>query len=98
MQTHKLERSFDGKGEVKGDVFECVDERPSGYMFKRTSEHGDVCYEVFAKKTVPVCLDFDNRVYSDTEFKEVYPKSKDFGVWAWCFRDHDKAVKKLETL
>ena len=35
---------------------------------------------------------FENRIYSETDSKVVYPKSEDFGVWAWSFRDHDLAM------
>ena len=98
MQIHKLEHSFDGKGEMKGYRFECVGERPSGYLYKVSGENGDKHYEVFVKKSVPVCLDFENRVYSETEFKETYPKSKDFGVWAWNVQTYKRGMVILETL
>lgn len=98
MGITKLERTFDGKGEVVGYRFECLDERPSGYLYEVKGENGDKHYEVFLKKSVPICLDFENRVYSETEFKEVYPKAKDFGVWAWSVQTCYRGMEILETL
>jgi hypothetical protein len=49
---------------------------------------------VFEVKTTPICLDFANRVYSEDEVKVVYPKAKDFGVWAWSFNSLESAIKK----
>ena len=50
------------------------------------------------KKITPICLDFENRVYSETEFKEIYPKSKDFGIWAFTKTDYMSALSKLQDI
>lgn len=90
----KLEDVIHGKGESKGFLFTKEHETDQGYVYKvdtGTSQH----YEVFYKRSTPVCLDFENRVYSKTETKELYPKSKDFGKTAWTYYDRNKAIKRL---
>lgn len=39
-----------------------------------------------------------NRIFSETEFKDKYPKSKDFGVWAWTFKSYTDAYSKFIEL
>ena len=67
----KLPLKFDGKGEVKGYSFEQVMETDSGYAY-RVSDESSTHYEVFKKKTTFKCIDFEKRIFSDTEKKEVY--------------------------
>lgn len=96
METRKLSKVFEGKGSVKGITFSQVDESDATYVYYRN----DGYYEVFLKKTTPICIDFEKRIYSETELKELYPKDKDFGSWGWCFKDKNKAWKhqvKLEV-
>jgi hypothetical protein len=91
----ELEKQFIGTGDVKGHVFTQV-ENNKGFIYKveyDDTEH----YEVFLRKTTPICLDFEKKIYSETEFKERYPKSKDFGVWAWCCKNIKNAYKRLEN-
>lgn len=90
----KLEDSFIGTGEVKGFLFTKKFENEKGYVYKVEHE-GGFHFEVFHKKETPICIDFKNRIYSDTHRKELYPKSKDFGVWAWSVRDQGKAIDYL---
>mgnify|MGYP001075943040 CR=1 FL=1 len=85
MEIQKLEKSFTGGGEVKGCTFHQIAEFEKCYIYAKV-KNGYTTYEAFEKKNVSVCIDFEARQYSDTEFKERYPKSKDFGSWAWeCF-------------
>jgi len=94
----ELEKQFTGKGEVK--PFEFLQNRvhTTAYLYE-VFENGVIShYEVFKRKITPVCIDFENRIYSETEFKEVYPKSKDFGVWAWTCRTYEKAWYVFESL
>lgn len=94
METNKviqeLQQSFLGTGEVKGASFIQRAKTSTHYIFERVQE-GVSHFEVFERKHTAVCLNFANREYSDTLFKETYPKSKDFGIWAWCCNDLDKA-------
>ena len=93
-----LEKEFAGIGEVKGFEFTQINERTQAYWYKVTDEQQNVHYEVFKRKNTPVCIDFENRIYSDTEFKEIYPKSKDFGVWAWTYKNYKDALNKFKEL
>ena len=97
MKTHKLETDFIGIGEVKGFHYRKVRETVTAYLYLVKDENS-VWYEVFKKKATPICLDFSKRIYSETELKKVYPKSKDFGVWAWTFKTLVPAGEKLLDL
>jgi len=91
-----LPDKFVGKGEVKGFEFTKVKSNDVGCIYR--VDAGDVSYyEVFKNKYTPVCIDFKNRVYSETEMKQVYPKAKHFGVWAWTTFKLDKANKYLQA-
>jgi len=65
-----------------------------GFYFIVTFEHDKTWFEVFNTTYVPICIDFEKRIYSETDVKEVYPKSKDFGVWAWTYNNKEEAIKK----
>lgn len=93
----ELDDVIDGTGEVDGFKFFKFKTTIKGYCYEVTTE-GTVHYEVFEKKIVPICIDFANRIYSDTDFKEVYPKAKDFGIWAWTYKNEEDAIKKLNEL
>ena len=89
METILLEKFFVGNKEVNNDTFTQVFKNNEFYIYKR----GKYLFEVFERKTVPLCVNFANRIYSETERKEVYPKTKDFGVWAWCCGTIENAMK-----
>ena len=92
MNIEKLPQNFEGRGDTKGYTFEKKHETEKGYVFKVIGDHTPH-YEAFLKKTTAARLDFQNRAYSETDFKEVYPKTKDFGVWAWTSRDFNNILK-----
>ena len=94
MSIEKLPFSFDGKGEVKGILFERVHESENCYVYFRS----DGNYEVFRRKTTPVCIDVEKKIYSQERVKEVYPKSKDFGKWAWTLKSASSALNKAKEL
>jgi hypothetical protein len=94
MKIEKLPNSFEGKGEVKGYSFEKVFENEIGYVYQ-VKEGNHIHYESFKKKIVPICIDFEKRIYSETDFKEVYPKKNDFGTWAWTKMEINSAISKL---
>lgn len=95
---HELENSFTGIGEVKGFEFTKVAETDIGYVYcVRTSEKSNH-YEVFKKRKTPICIDFENKIYSETEFKEVYPNSKKFGISAWSVKNYETALERLNGL
>ena len=94
----KLETEFaKTSGDMAGFKFTQLEESDTAYMYM--CEQGDaVSFEVFEKKTAPLCINFDRREYSTTDFKECYPKSNDFGVWAWSYTDQNKAYEKFNSL
>lgn len=94
----KLPETFNGKGEVKGYSFRKIKENEACYLYETSSNNKRSHYEVIEKRLTPVCLDFDNKVYSTTEFKERKPKAKDFGVWAWTFSNIKTAITKMQLV
>ncbi len=94
----KLEDSFTGIGEVKGFEFTKVAETDIGYVYCVRTSDKTKHYEVFKKRKTPICIDFENKIYSETEFKEVYPKSKQFGVSAWSVKSYETALERLNGL
>lgn len=96
----KLENKITGTGEVKGFIFEKVLELDNVYIYKKlddeTNEFYD--YEVFAKKITPIYIDFDNKIFSETEFKEMYPKSSQFGLSAYSYKSYENAINKAEVM
>jgi hypothetical protein len=94
----ELELQFIGTGEVKNVKFTQVTKSDFAYIYLLEFENGFCSYEVFERKTVKICLDFEGRIYSDTDLKVQYPKSNDFGIWAWCFLDKLKAEKKYNEI
>jgi hypothetical protein len=94
---HKLEKQFIGIGEVKGYEFIQMGENNEGYIYKVKGETVDH-YEVFKKKTSPICIDFEARIYSEANTKEMYPKANSFGIWAWTYKSRERAINKLKEL
>jgi len=95
---HLPKAEFEGTGEMKGYTFSSLKENEKGFLYKVESEEGTTHYEVFKKETSPICIDFEKRIYSETEFKYRYPKANDFGKWGWCTNDIEKAERILEDL
>ena len=95
--TIKLPLTFVGTGEVRGFMFTQKHELNNGYVYE-VMHDGHSHYEAFKKKSSPICVDFEKRVYSTNEFKEVYPKANDFGIWAWTLPSLEKAIEKLSKI
>jgi hypothetical protein len=91
-----LDKEFTGKGEVLNMRFLQLYMSEKAYIYQVADKHPH--YEVFERKTTPLCIDFKNKIYSETEFKEYYPNSKSFGVWAWTFNDLNKAIEKFNEI
>jgi len=92
----ELPNKFIGKGEVKGFQFNVIYKSEFAYIYQ--VDNGSIQFEVFERKNTPVCIDFGKRIYSETEFREIYPKSNSFGKWAWICKDLDSAIKKAELI
>lgn len=71
-------------------IYECRHEKQG--------ENENPYYEVIKRKISPVCIDFDKRIYSDTEFKETYPKAEHFGKTGWCIWNKERAFERLKEL
>lgn len=95
MMIERLDAKFIGKGEVRGFCFEKAYENKRGYIYK-VETNNSTHYEVFYKKLTAICLDFEKRIYSETDKKECYPKSRDFGRWAWTVRTIESGIERLE--
>ena len=94
----ELEKEFVGVAEVRGINFKQIDANKQAFLYSRWEDGGNISFEVFLRKLTPMCIDFDNRIYSEVDFKELYPKSKDFGVWAWSYMSLEKAEDKFQQL
>jgi len=94
--TKLLEKQFTGIGEVRNFNFLQVYSNDLAYIYKVGDK--DAYFEVFERKTTPVCINFKKRIYSETDFKEIYPKAKDFGIWAFTYDNYNEALKKLQNL
>lgn len=82
----QLEKQFSGSGEKKGYSFTQIAETETGFIYEVISnENNSKHYEVFRRK--------ENAQFGCIS----YPKSKSFGIWAWCVMDLDRAKAKLES-
>lgn len=82
-----LELQFEGRGEVKQYSFLQVKSSDAGYIYKLScKETGRSHYEVFKKKI--------NEQYNTVS----YPRSKSFGIWAWCCTDFHKALSRYSKI
>jgi len=93
----ELEDEFIGTSEVKGVLFKKIASVEHGFIYEVSSDNATY-YEVFKRKLTPICIDFENRIYSETDFKVIYPKSKDFGIWAFTTSKLNKAYNILNEL
>lgn len=88
----KLEKQFT----YKSDEFIQIHSSATAYIYKRM--HGNKAYyEVFGIKVSEILKDFENKIGSGV-YKERYPSDNDFGVWAWCYVDINKAIEKFNTI
>ena len=89
-----LPMSFIGVGEVKGVRFSFYKSNQCVSIYERSDGH----IEVFERKNTAKCIDFEKKLFSETEFKEVYPKSRDFGKTAFTFSKYNDANEKFKEL
>lgn len=83
----ELKTEFIGIGEVRGFTFKQLNANGYAYMYEvKNPDEQSSHYEVFER-------------VENTAFDCVsYPKSKSFGVWAWCIKDYEKAYKKYDEI
>lgn len=92
-QTQTELRILPTQFEQKGDKFTRVFENEKYYIYRRLHAGMDY-YEVFKRKT-SVCIDFETKIPTG-EYKETYPRDESFGIWAWCCKSYDSAMKHIE--
>ena len=87
----KLKETIEVRGEgIKGVVSTLVFRTNNKFIYKRS----DGYYEVFKRRTRK-----EGKVFGvDMPEREVYPGNNDFGDWAWCIRDYDRAIAKYNAL
>lgn len=93
-----LPKEFVGVGEVRGFSFSQIASTERAYVYAVTTGFSTQHYEVFKRNSVPKCLDFTNRIYSETDFKESYPGSGQFGRTAFTFPSLEMAMRKMEEI
>jgi hypothetical protein len=94
-QINPLQKTFEGTGEVSGYIFNQKFSDDNFYIHEVSREDPSIkpYYEVIKRLSARVCLDFENRTYSETEYKEIYPNSSRFGQDAWTAFSYDKALQ-----
>lgn len=92
----ELPKKLEGSGDTKGFTYEQKDKRHYGYIYRAQDSAGVVHFEVFERRLVHL-FDFETNTQLEDQ-KVSYPKSNDFGVWAWCYRTYEQAWKKLEEI
>jgi len=93
----ELEKQFTGTGEVKGFKFTQMLFTQHAYLYEVNSGE-QIHFEVFKRLKSPVCIDFEKRIYSDTEFKETYPKANRFGVDAFTKTNVYDGIAKMHEI
>jgi len=105
IEIKKLPGVIKGRGPLKNHTLTRVHEDDTGYVYKveydedkksiKTGYKRSSHMEVFLKRITPVCLDFKQKIFSETRLREKYPRDEDFGVWAWITSDLETAIIKL---
>ncbi|WP_291077934.1 MULTISPECIES: hypothetical protein [unclassified Empedobacter] len=87
VDTRRLKRQFEGKGEVKGFRFTQIARNDFAVIYEKVyKNYIQTTYEVFEIKV-------------NTRFNsESYPTSKAFGIWAWDIDTLEKAVFKFHEI
>jgi hypothetical protein len=94
-----LESIFEGKGEVSGNTFQKIKESENAFLYEVLhKETGTKWYEVFQRKIQKAGETMMAGVKVNFEEKERYPKTNDFGVWAWCYKSLIIASIKFQEL
>ena len=93
----ELPIEFIGTGDVKDDVFKLINKSPKAYIYTRKN-FDTISYEVFQRKESKESNAIMNGVSVHFDAKVKYPRSEDFGVWAWYYDKYDDAVAKFIEL
>jgi hypothetical protein len=83
----ELRKEFIGVGEVRGFHFKQIHENGYAYVYEViNNEANKTYYEVFERQ--------ENKAFDCVS----YPKSKSFGVWAWCINNYEDALNKYNEV
>ena len=93
-----LPMAFIGIGSVRGFEFVKLESQEGVFMYEVHDPFGNIHFEVFKAKLTPVCIDYQKRLYSETDFKYRYPKDDDFGKTAWTYKEKSKAIRVFTEL
>ena len=94
----ELEDEFIGVGDTSKFKFKKLASTDKGFLYEVMPDDTSRHYEVFERKLTPICIDFEAKIFSETDFKVKYPKSNDFGIWAWTYSSPELALNKLNNL
>ena len=83
---HELNVEFQGRGEVSEYHFRQIKKSGTAYIYKKSDGEGNTSYEVFKRKV--------NRRFQNV----TYPKSNSCGIWAWDYRDYERALIRFNEL
>ena len=94
----ELEKFLQGSGNVSGIKYTQIYFCNNAFLYSCMQNGIITHFEVFERKLVPLCVDFEKKIYSDVDFKEIFPKDKDFGNWAWTYKSLFEAEKKYQEI
>jgi hypothetical protein len=81
-----LQIEFDGTGEVRGMHFKQIKSSNKAYIYEIYDESTSNHYEVFLHR-------------ENTRFGTIsYPKSNNFGIWAWSCSTLKRALQKFDEI
>jgi len=94
----ELDIEFQGSGEVSNFTFRQIASSIYGYVYEISDANNNLHYETFERKEqlksnaviAGKKISFDEQV--------VYPKSRSFGDWAWCYQTIELAMKRFNNL
>ena len=80
----------------KGFTYELEKRGTKALMYRQIDDEDGilVAYEVFKLKVDPPKVVFGIPLNE----REVFPANEDFGKWAWCCRDRERAEKRFQDL
>ena len=100
MKTEQLPHVIEGRGSVKGWVFQRMAKTDDCYIYRarKVTEDGLIVdkFDVFKRNTVEG-FDFDTKERTG-EHKEKYPSDEQFGITAWQLYTMHDAYNKLSEI
>jgi hypothetical protein len=94
----ELEKEFIGTGEVAGSMFTQLCASPYAYVYEITALNSKPHYEVFKRKECQESETVVRGIKVQFTAKVLYPRSNDFGEWAWSPRTLSEAMKYFDQL